>query len=71
MTITSKLDIVHSMWVENCVYEFAGKIPLMEGEIQAHSNMFPTYSALYCLQIAKKCTVVLVRAWELQSMMII
>jgi len=43
----------------------------MEGEIQPHNNMFPMYSALYCLQIAKKCTSVLVRAWELQSMMII
>jgi hypothetical protein len=41
MTITSKLDIVHSMWVENCVYEFAGKIPLMEVEIQPHNVMFP------------------------------
>jgi len=41
MTITSKFDIVHSTWVENCVYEFAGKIPLMEGEIQPHNIMFP------------------------------
>jgi len=63
MTIISKLDIVHSMWMENCVYGFAGKIPLVEGEIQPHSNMFSKYSVLYHLQIAKKCVSVLVCAW--------